>query len=132
MLRAVWQQFAKRTARPGGDAVQLNFVDVPTICALHTEYFGDAGATDVITFPLAGPGFIGDIYVCYDVALDQARRYRIQLDHELARLALHGILHLLGFDDLYPGGRRRMRTLENQFLDKYFSEEKKAKTGVTG
>lgn len=119
MLQAAWQQYA---AYPARAAVQLNFVETQVICGLHAEYFGDAHPTDVITFPLAGPGLFGEIYVCYEVALTQARRYKVPSDVELARLALHGVLHLLGFNDLRPSTRRQMRALENQFLTKYFPD----------
>jgi len=86
---------------------------------LHAEYFDDPSETDVITFPLPGPALCGEIYVCIDVAHDQAKRYGASIDEELSRLALHGILHLLGFDDLQPKARRRMRDLERRFLQRF-------------
>lgn len=124
MLRAVWLEFAQRARRLDAGAVQLNFVDAPTICELHANYFAEAGPTDVMTFPLVGPGLAGEIYVCYEVARAQAQRHGVPADHELARLALHGLLHLLGFDDRHLGGRRRMRSLEDRFLQEYFSDAK--------
>lgn len=133
MLQAVWQQYAKELKSSAGEAVQLNFVDRETICRLHAEYFDDPSETDVITFPapfpcsfmaagrspLPGPALFGEIYICIDVALDQAKRYGASIDEELSRLALHGILHLLGFDDLQPKARRRMRELERRFLKQF-------------
>jgi len=120
MLQAAWQQYAKSAAGMANAAVQLNFVDTETIGRLHEKYFDDPGATDVITFPLAGPGLFGEIYICVEVALKQAERYQLSIDTELARLALHGVLHLLGFDDRRPAARRRMRRLERRFLNQYF------------
>jgi probable rRNA maturation factor len=128
MLQAVWQQYAV-DSKLSAAAVQLSFVDRQTICRLHAKYFDDPSETDVITFPLPGPALCGEIYVCIDVALDQAKRYGASIDEELSRLALHGILHLLGFDDLQPQARRRMRELERRFLKQYsfLSAARKAK-----
>jgi len=119
MLQAAWQQYAADLKLPASGAVQVSFVDKETICRLHAEYFDDPSETDVITFPLPGPVLCGEIYVCIDVAYDQAKRYGVSSDEELSRLALHGILHLLGFDDLRPKARRRMRELERRFLKKF-------------
>jgi probable rRNA maturation factor len=122
MLQAAWRQYGGATGGVSNAAVQLNFVDEKTIRQLHKIYFNDSEATDVITFPLVGPGLFGEIYVCLEVAQAQAQRYAVPLDTELARLALHGVLHLLGFDDHRPAARRRMRTLERRFLAEYFPE----------
>ncbi len=122
MLRAAWRQYGRAMDGVSSPAVQLNFVDEKTIRHLHKLYFNDSEATDVITFPLAGPGLFGEIYVCLDVAQAQAQRYAGPFDTELARLALHGVLHLLGFDDHRPAARRRMRTLERRFLSEYFPD----------
>jgi probable rRNA maturation factor len=115
MLQTAWRQYAGAAQA----AVQLNFVDSETIGRLHANYFNDSTATDVITFPLAGPGLSGEIYVCRDVAIAQAARYGVPIDAELARLALHGVLHLLGFDDLRSVERRRMRQVERRLLRKF-------------
>jgi probable rRNA maturation factor len=119
MLQAAWRQYAEGSVFSTGAAVQINFVDKGTICRLHAEYFNDPAETDVITFPLPGPDLRGEVYICVDVAAAQARRFAISLDEELARLALHGVLHILGFDDLQPPARRRMRRLERTFLSKF-------------
>jgi probable rRNA maturation factor len=129
MLQAAWQQYAEAADLPPGAAVQVNFVGKETICRLHAEYFADPAETDVITFSLPGPGLRGEVYVCVDVASDQARRFAVSRDEELARLALHGILHILGFDDLQPTARRRMRQLERVFLGKFSFSESVTKAG---
>jgi len=120
MLETAWRRYAAATAGREPTAVQLNFVDTPTICRLHADYFGDPNPTDVVTFPLAGPGLFGEIYVCHEVARRQSQRYGVPYEVELARLALHGVLHLLGFDDLRPRPRRRMRGVERRLLSAFF------------
>jgi len=119
MLQAAWQKYAADSHSAAGAAVQLNFVNKETISRLHAEYFDDPKETDVITFPLPGPVWCGEIYICIEVATEQALVHGITIDEELSRLALHGILHLLGFDDLQPKARRRMRERERYFLKRF-------------
>lgn len=81
--------------------------------------------TDVLAFPLAEPGeladpgaavFLGEIYVSAETARAQARAARRPYAREVAHLALHGLLHLLGHDHPTPAARRRMAALEARLL----------------
>ena len=58
----------------------------------------------------------GEIYVCVDEALIQARRFGTSWPSELARYIVHGVLHLLGYDDSKASKRRRMKREENRLL----------------
>ncbi|MDD5088366.1 MAG: rRNA maturation RNase YbeY [bacterium] len=87
---------------------------------LHREYRGVPGTTDVLTFDLTdrpGGAVDGDIYISLDQARRQAREYRQPLYKEVARLAVHGVLHLAGFDDRTETGRAHMRRLEDRSLE---------------
>ena len=77
-----------------------------------------AGCTDVITFDYSGADgpMIGEIFVCVSEALAQAARYRASWQAELARYIVHGVLHLLGHDDLRAPARREMRREENRLI----------------
>src|SRR5215471_15871458 len=71
-----------------------------------------SGATDVIAFAFApvrarGP-LVGDVYIAPDVARAQARRLGVPVREELARLVVHGTLHVTGHD--HPGGAARTRS----------------------
>lgn len=74
---------------------------------LHRRYLGRDTTTDVIAFPLysAGEPPLGDIYIGYEQALRQAAAVGVTPDEELARLAIHGTLHVLGYE--HPRGRDR-------------------------
>ena len=82
--------------------VSVAFVGVSTITRLNRDYLSRRGPTDVIAFGLerAGPAtpVIGDIYICPKIAERNAGRLRITLKRELARLVVHGTLHVLGLD----------------------------------
>jgi rRNA maturation RNase YbeY len=112
------QHSVHRLTRPLG---HLNVVIVGgrKMTALHKKYLGIAGTTDVLTFDLTGHDgntLDGDIYISLDQAKRQARDYGVGLNEELARLAVHGVLHLAGFRDKSITQKRQMRWMEDQSL----------------
>ena len=86
---------------------------------LNRRWRGIDRATDVLSFPY-GPKdasrVSGDLVISIDRALAQARRYRVRFGRELARLVIHGTLHLAGHDHHRPTERRRMRRAEAQAM----------------
>ncbi len=83
---------------------------------LHLQFFGDPDETDVLSFPsgTAGEdGYLGDIAVCWPVAARQAVQYGHEATTEASLLAVHGLLHLLGWDHASPAEEAEMtsRTL---------------------
>jgi probable rRNA maturation factor len=77
----------------------------------------DPTATDVITFP-GDPqmGFAGEICVSIDHAEAFSRRRGTDFSRELALYLVHGYLHLVGYDDLKPEWKRKMRAAEKKAL----------------
>jgi len=67
---------------------------------LNQRYLGRDGPTDVLAFALheEGAPVLGDVYLGYDQAVRQAAEMTVPLAEELARLAIHGTLHVLGYD----------------------------------
>lgn len=65
-------------------------------------------STDVLSFPSAEPSYLGDIVISFERARAQAARAGWRVGDELELLVVHGILHLLGYDDLSPRSRRAM------------------------
>lgn len=80
--------------------------------------------TDVLTFPawegealLTPPdGYLGDIAICVRRAEEQAEEYGHSLERELAFLAVHGGLHLLGYDHMVPEDELVMRAKQTEIL----------------
>src|SRR5579872_1107353 len=60
----------------------------------------------------------GEIFVCMDEAVVQARQFQTSWPAELARYIIHGVLHLQGHDDARPAARRRMKRQEGRLLKK--------------
>ncbi len=88
-------------------ALSVTFMDDPGIQALNREYLGRDHPTDVLAFALhsVGEPVLGDIYIGYDQASRQAEDLSVPLAQELLRLAVHGTLHVLGYD--HPEGTER-------------------------
>ncbi len=100
-------------------------VDDAAIRALNRDYRETDRPTDVLSFPLADPSaladpnaalFLGEIYISVDTARAQARAARRPYGREVAHLAIHGLLHLLGEDHPTPAARRRMAAREASLL----------------
>ncbi|MHC4600145.1 MAG: rRNA maturation RNase YbeY [Planctomycetota bacterium] len=95
-------------------ALSLALVDDEKIAALNRRFADREGPTDVLAFPLFEPGLddpdpeLGEIVVSAETAARQAEDQGHGFEHEIALLALHGFLHLLGRDDRDPAEREAM------------------------
>ncbi len=81
--------------------LSITLVTPRAIAALNKKHLGHTGSTDVITFALgADPNgvVLADIYICPDVAREQAKRHGVGVREEVARLVVHGVLHACGWE----------------------------------
>ena len=74
--------------------------------------------TDILTFEIERNKHVleAELYFSLDRARENALRYKATLRNELARLAIHGMLHLAGYDDKKPAAKKKMREKEKFFL----------------
>lgn len=103
------------------DEVAIHFVSTEEISQLHNQFFGDPKPTDCISFPLetkAGYRLLGDVFVCPKVAVDYASKHRKDPHQELTLYVIHGLLHLIGYDDLEKEDRKAMRAAERRLMKK--------------
>jgi probable rRNA maturation factor len=106
----------------GGVCVLIT--DAEEIRTLNRTYRNIDRVTDVLTFPawegdaiLCPPdGYLGDIAVCYERAVEQAEEYGHSLERELAFLAVHGALHLMGYDHMQPADEQKMMQKQEEIL----------------
>jgi len=86
------------------------------IAELNQRYLGHSGPTDVISFALyeGDEAPVGDVYIGYQQARRQAAALGVPEEEELARLAIHGTLHVLGYDHPEGAGRVRSRMWKTQ------------------
>lgn len=99
----------------------FHLVGAREMSRINKAFLGHEGSTDVITFDhgdVAGESasLRGEIFICLDDADEQARVFRTTWMEELVRYAIHGLLHLQGYDDMRPAARRVMKREENRLL----------------
>lgn len=98
-----------RAERVRDAMLSVAFVSPRAIASLNARHLGHRGPTDVISFGFAPTGrrapVVGDIYIAPDVARANASRHGASVREELARLVVHGTLHVLGHD--HPEGEGR-------------------------
>jgi probable rRNA maturation factor len=86
----------------------IEFVDALQIATLNWQFRGKDSPTDVLSFPpnaelvrphqVQEPENLGELAVCIDVCLEQARKHKITPAQEVEKMILHGLVHLKGFD----------------------------------
>jgi len=104
----------------------LNIINtsVRRIIEINKKFLNHDYETDIITFPYNHPQeplvLEGDLFVSIPTVDFNARNYSISFEHELARVYLHGLLHLIGYNDKTEEEVKKVRFKENFFLGKYF------------
>jgi probable rRNA maturation factor len=119
--------------------LSMVLVDSATMADLHMRWMDLPGPTDVMSFPMdelepggrpdapdPGPSMLGDIVLCPSFAADQAAAAGHPLEHELALLTVHGVLHLLGYDHAEPDEEKEMFGLQNRILEEWYEELRRA------
>lgn len=112
--------------------VSITFVDNPAIQQINKEYRGKDQPTDVISFALEEmgegeveivgadlPRVLGDIIISIDRAKEQAEEYGHSFERELGFLAVHGLLHLLGYDHMNEADEKIMFGKQDEILSSF-------------
>ena len=102
--------------------IELVYVDEPTIISINQEHLGHNYATDIITFPYdtnsSDQHIESTIYCCASHIRAQASEHDQAEETEFQRIIIHGLLHLLGYDDHAEADRHKMRNREDFYLQK--------------
>lgn len=101
--------------------VSLYFVSEKVICDLHDDFFQDPSPTDCISFPLETVPLSGEVFVCPKTAVMYAGKKGLDPYEETALYIVHGLLHLMGYDDLAITERRTMRKKEKSCMGRLTS-----------
>ena len=91
--------------------VEITLLGEAAIAEVHGEFLEDPTPTDVITFEH------GEILIGVPIAAANARKFLHPADHEVALCAIHGLLHLLGYDDLTENERVIMHARQGEILE---------------
>ena len=112
-----WLRFvAEAEAKRIGD-VNIIFCSDPYILDVNINYLGHDYYTDIITFDyVEGDVLSGDLFISIDSVRENASFYGTEFSTELRRVMVHGLLHLIGYDDHTPEEQKEMRSKEDYYL----------------
>lgn len=121
LIKSVFKQFKHKK-----DIFSIVFVSEEEIRQINNDYRGIDKVTDVISFALLdneeerefSGDEIGDMFICLDRAREQAQEYGHSIDREVAFLAVHGYLHLCGYDHMTEEEEKIMFSKQEEILRK--------------
>ena len=108
------------------DSLNINFVDADYLLEINKEYLKHNYHTDIITFNYSGKNDVleGEIFISITEAIANSLKYDVHLGSEIVRLLVHGILHLVGYDDKDPADKRKMKKAENKLTELFENDYK--------
>ena len=103
--------------------LEFNFVNSVSIHDINRNYLNHDYSTDIITFNYSAEShnLAAEIFISVEDALFNSKKFVNSLDNEVLRLVVHGILHLVGYDDMNAEKRRVMKRIENKLVKEYNS-----------
>jgi probable rRNA maturation factor len=132
MLRQLARYILENCFSHASFELAIHLISEEEMSRLNETFLQHHGPTDVITFNnlemdsdsfaahgngrAERPQLAGEIFICPEVAIRQAREFGVSWQAELARYVIHGVLHMEGYDDLEPDARRKMKREENRLL----------------
>ncbi len=113
-----WLLFLIKKYGEEASRITYVFMSDEELLKINQEYLQHDYYTDIITFPFhdSGSPIESDIYISVDRVRDNANNYDVDFEDELHRVMVHGVLHLLGFDDHSEEDRKEMRKAEANAL----------------
>ncbi len=96
--------------------ITIVFVSDEEIKKLNKKFFNKDNTTNVISFPINDKNYLGEIYISFDTAKKEAKEWKVSLIFEILYLIIHGILHLIGYDDLDPENEKIMEDKEIEIV----------------
>ena len=98
--------------------INIIFCSDNYILDVNVKYLGHDYFTDIITFDYCEKDILsGDLFISIDTVRDNAEFYKTEFNDELNRVIVHGLLHLIGYDDHTPEEQKIMRDKENYYLE---------------
>lgn len=121
LINEVTEKFLKYY-KLGEKEVSIAFVGDVTIRKMNKQYRKKDKATDILSFE-GESDFLGEIIIDYAQIKRQAKKYGKKVQDELVFILVHGLLHLLGYDDKTDKGADKMERLGNEFIKKNLSKK---------
>ena len=100
------------------------FCEDTYLVEINLKYLNHNTLTDIITFDYSDESTIsGDIFISIDRVRENANEYSVSFDDELKRVMIHGVLHLLGYNDKTEEQKHMMRNKENEMIQLFHVEQ---------
>lgn len=117
ILKSVMKEILKRVKK-NTMSVDIIFCSDSYLLAINKKYLRHDFYTDIITFDLSqGDQLVGELYISIDRVKENARSNKVRIPTELARVIIHGCLHLIGFQDKSPREKIIMSQAEDKYLN---------------
>ncbi len=104
-----------------GAELSIVYVDEEEMARLHKTFLDKEGPTDVLSFPYEDRSgkIVGEIVVCIPVAIKKAEELDSDVEGEVMLYTLHGLLHIMGYNDVKEKDARKMHLKEKEILAKF-------------
>ena len=100
--------------------INLIFCDNDKLNSFKRQYFDDDVLTDIVTFPIKNDNDLeAEIYISIEMAKLNADEFNVSLNNELSRLIIHGVLHLIGFNDNTKDAKKIMFSKQEEIISNF-------------
>ena len=100
--------------------INIIFCNNDKLNSFKQEYFNDDALTDIITFPIKNDNDLeAEIYISIEMAKINAEEFNVSLNNELSRLIVHGVLHLIGFNDDTEDSKKIMFSKQEEIISNF-------------
>jgi rRNA maturation RNase YbeY len=109
-----------------GGEINIIITNDYELTKINKKYLKRNNYTDIITFDYSLKNEInGELFISIERVQENAINYRVSEKNELLRVIIHGLLHLIGYDDIEKKKIKKMKSMENYYLENYFKNESK-------
>jgi probable rRNA maturation factor len=104
-------------------SLTINFISREEIKRINIKYLDHNYSTDIITFNYSGShkDLDGEIFISLPDAEENAKKFNVSFNNEIVRLVIHGILHLIGYNDTNTTDKKKMKQLEDSLVKEHVS-----------
>ena len=100
--------------------ISIIFCDNETLNNFKIKYFDEDVFTDIVTFKIEDKPFLeAELYISIEMAIENAKEFKVSLDNEIIRLVSHGILHLIGYNDSNNSLSKKMLLVQEEIVEKF-------------
>lgn len=121
-----WIDFTCRNEGCETQNITYIFCSDEYLLNVNKQYLNHDYYTDIITFDYVKDKEIsGDLFISYDRIVDNAKTFNVSRETELLRVMIHGVLHLIGYDDLTDEDEAEIHKMEDFYINVYETKFKK-------